>query len=807
MAQTTARETSPSADVEEFRVERILGHRVRQRATQYKVHWSGFRLDEATWEPAGHLANSQETVDEYWNALKEKRKKPPKLPRPKRQQAGAKAAKAARSRKKTPAIKERAASAQGPSNFQPAQTYRSAHQQEQNEHPKLRVDTPARNASLGGQVATRKRAKSSAADTPTTSKKPRLEVANEQPKDATPNRLKESPSSSSRPIRACAARSDGKDAKKSGCRQSSNDTPAAAAKLTPEKTLCRLERDTSSGEHSQQPQIDESSAGSAVQTNDLDQTTPIDGAFVPDEDEEKRTSVEAATQAVAAQEKSAESPDESVRVTHEHLEAHAGELQEDVLVPLPNEPPAVCQPQDATAGDLPTAAPMEAVVVVRMPPVQAEKTAAVTTDLRLIVCPDTEPRGVARLVLSTKEMERVEATFCAPTPPKAAECAPSAPVEAAPEDATAGLPQVADSTAKPMEAAGIAEEPPAQKTAEVIAEVLFDARPKTNEGTEHVIQLKEMAFVRATFSAPTPAAAPPPEAPECAPPTPAQAAPEEAAPESPPPTPKRVVLNIPQLPKTWWALPAKAPSTDYCYQLPDIQIIPIRDDEQDAEPAAAPIPAEEPPASTVTPADSPNTPTASTSAPAAEEPRPTSPKPKVVKLTLPPAKKTTVRPEPEIVVLSHKPLGLRDPRPNAAKHRAEAAAMLARQQANREQNAEQVASTQPTEAPVPEPERTAAQMAAYENALQKMVDYYTTWGLSKYPNPFVNPENASQPVRFRDVFRVPDRATGEVIPMVAVEFGGRLRLHAAKWSDVLDSGNSVSFWEFLSRRPAVQSGS
>ncbi|KAI6224433.1 hypothetical protein M3Y99_01400200 [Aphelenchoides fujianensis] len=67
-------------------------------------------------------------------------------------------------------------------------------------------------------------------------------------------------------------------------------------------------------------------------------------------------------------------------------------------------------------------------------------------------------------------------------------------------------------------------------------------------------------------------------------------------------------------------------------------------------------------------------------------------------------------------------------------------------------------------------------MALYEDAFKKMVDYYTTWGFSMYPNPFLDPVNANQPVVFRDVFRVPDPATGEVVPMVAVEFGGRPRL-------------------------------
>ncbi|KAI6223594.1 hypothetical protein M3Y99_01448800 [Aphelenchoides fujianensis] len=502
-------------------------------------------------------------------------------------------------------------------------------------------------------------------------------------------------------------------------------------------------------------------------------------------------------------------------------------------------------------------------------PVRAEKAAEVTADILLLAVPDVVPRGAAEFVFKHKEM---------PLP------------KMRPPDCSLWLLPIAS----PMETLEVAQktpvraDPPAQKkTAEVIAEVLFDARPKTNEGAGVVIKLKNMNFVRATFSAPTPpaatpAAASPPEATECAPPASPHAAPEDAAPESPPPTPKRVVLNIPQLPKPSWALPADSRSTDYIFQLPDILLTAIRGIEQDAEPneetrvespAAVPISADEPTASALTPADSPTVPTAptntaSTDAPTAEEPRPPSPKPKVVKLTLPPAKKTTVRPvlapprpkapertdaanmldavlaaiaglgqqpaapvptpvppsarvsslappaasvaaslQPPPVMPPRKPLGLRDPRPNAERYRAEAAAMLAAQQASFEQNRTKVsAPTLPTEPSVEAAERTTAQVAVYEDAFQKMVDYYTTWGFSRYPNPFLAAENQNQSLVFRDVFRVPDPTTGELVSMVAVEFGGRRCLHAAKWSDVLDSGNSLPFWEFLSRLPAAQAG-
>ena len=64
----------------EWEVYRILSHRdVRyqpgshgRRSSQhstkreYLIHWAGFPIEEATWEPASHLKNSKEFIDVYF---------------------------------------------------------------------------------------------------------------------------------------------------------------------------------------------------------------------------------------------------------------------------------------------------------------------------------------------------------------------------------------------------------------------------------------------------------------------------------------------------------------------------------------------------------------------------------------------------------------------------------------------------------------------------------------------------------------------------------------------------------------------
>lgn len=48
----------------EYVVERIMDERIRGRARQYLVHWKGWALEEATWEPREHIEDAQ-ALDEY----------------------------------------------------------------------------------------------------------------------------------------------------------------------------------------------------------------------------------------------------------------------------------------------------------------------------------------------------------------------------------------------------------------------------------------------------------------------------------------------------------------------------------------------------------------------------------------------------------------------------------------------------------------------------------------------------------------------------------------------------------------------
>ena len=40
---------------DDYIVERIVAKRQRQNSTEYLVNWAGYRLEEATWEPAAHI--------------------------------------------------------------------------------------------------------------------------------------------------------------------------------------------------------------------------------------------------------------------------------------------------------------------------------------------------------------------------------------------------------------------------------------------------------------------------------------------------------------------------------------------------------------------------------------------------------------------------------------------------------------------------------------------------------------------------------------------------------------------------------
>jgi hypothetical protein len=51
---------------DEWEVEKILQHRVRNRKNEFLVRWKGFTQGDDTWEPESHLSNSKEKIAEYF---------------------------------------------------------------------------------------------------------------------------------------------------------------------------------------------------------------------------------------------------------------------------------------------------------------------------------------------------------------------------------------------------------------------------------------------------------------------------------------------------------------------------------------------------------------------------------------------------------------------------------------------------------------------------------------------------------------------------------------------------------------------
>lgn len=49
----------------ELEVERIAAHRVTRGRLQYLIHWKGYPVWEATWEPERNLENCQELLCSY----------------------------------------------------------------------------------------------------------------------------------------------------------------------------------------------------------------------------------------------------------------------------------------------------------------------------------------------------------------------------------------------------------------------------------------------------------------------------------------------------------------------------------------------------------------------------------------------------------------------------------------------------------------------------------------------------------------------------------------------------------------------
>ena len=50
----------------EFEVESILRHHCCGRGLQCLLHWSGYGLEDATWEPEKNLTHAPAKVSKYW---------------------------------------------------------------------------------------------------------------------------------------------------------------------------------------------------------------------------------------------------------------------------------------------------------------------------------------------------------------------------------------------------------------------------------------------------------------------------------------------------------------------------------------------------------------------------------------------------------------------------------------------------------------------------------------------------------------------------------------------------------------------
>ena len=54
-------------DAETYVVAAVLDRRDVGDGAQYLVHWEGFDVCDATWEPEEHLAGASEAVSEFWS--------------------------------------------------------------------------------------------------------------------------------------------------------------------------------------------------------------------------------------------------------------------------------------------------------------------------------------------------------------------------------------------------------------------------------------------------------------------------------------------------------------------------------------------------------------------------------------------------------------------------------------------------------------------------------------------------------------------------------------------------------------------
>lgn len=58
-------------DEDRYEVEKIVDHDEHDGLLRYHIQWLGYPEEDRTWEPAIHLDDCSELMEEYWNSLKE----------------------------------------------------------------------------------------------------------------------------------------------------------------------------------------------------------------------------------------------------------------------------------------------------------------------------------------------------------------------------------------------------------------------------------------------------------------------------------------------------------------------------------------------------------------------------------------------------------------------------------------------------------------------------------------------------------------------------------------------------------------
>ncbi len=53
---------------EDYEVERIVGSRIVNGVTWYRVHWAGYESADDSWLPTDRLDNCQDAIEEYENS-------------------------------------------------------------------------------------------------------------------------------------------------------------------------------------------------------------------------------------------------------------------------------------------------------------------------------------------------------------------------------------------------------------------------------------------------------------------------------------------------------------------------------------------------------------------------------------------------------------------------------------------------------------------------------------------------------------------------------------------------------------------